>query len=59
MVANFFLVHYNQLPSGKRLNNYGKIHSFYSWVNQLFRLGHGFNSKLLVYRVGPGGWQMS
>ena len=24
------------------------------WVNQLFRLGHGFNSKLLVYqRLSP------
>ena len=25
-----------QLPSDKRLHNYGKMHPFYSWVNPLF-----------------------
>ena len=30
---------------GKHTKNHGKIHH-YLWVNQLFRLGHGFNSKL-------------
>ena len=29
------------LPSGKHTKN-GKIHHFSSWVNPLFRLGHGF-----------------
>ena len=28
-----------EIPSGKRLHNYGKIHHF-QWVNPLFRLGH-------------------
>ena len=41
------------VPSGKRLRNYGKIHPCSSWVNPLFRLGHGFNSKLLVYQRVP------
>ena len=36
---------YLYIPSGKGYHNYGKIHHF-QWVNQLFRLGHGFNSKL-------------
>ena len=30
------------LPSGKHTKNYGKIHHFSSWVNPLFRMGHGF-----------------
>ena len=28
-----------EIPSGKHLHNYGKIHHF-QWVNPLFRLGH-------------------
>ena len=35
-------MNYYELPSGKRLHNYGKSH-FYSWVNQLF-LWAMFNS---------------
>jgi hypothetical protein len=39
-----------ELPSGKRLQNYGK--SMLLWVNPLFRLGHGFKSILYVYQAG-------
>ena len=35
------------LPSGKLTKNYGKS-PCYSWVNQLFRLGHFQVRKLLV-----------
>ena len=44
---------WKRVPSGKRLHNYGNS-PCYSWVYQLFRLGNGFHSKLLVYqRVKP------
>ena len=45
---------YLMLPSGKLSHNYGKS-PFSSWLNPLFRLGHGFNSKLLVYISLPEG----
>ena len=39
------------LSSGKRFHHYEKK-AFYSSVNQLFRLGHGFNCKMLIYQRG-------
>ena len=59
----------NPIPSGKLSQNelerstmlfswvnYGKIHhAEFSWQNQLFRLGHGFNSCLLNYQRVPSG----
>jgi hypothetical protein len=36
-----FTYDFEWLPSGKRTKNYGKS-AFYSWVNQLFNYGHGF-----------------
>ena len=41
------------IPSGKRSHNYGQFTPFSSWVNPLFRLGHGFqfaNCMLVPYR---------
>ena len=35
--------HFYRWCIGKQPHNYGKS-PFYSWVNPLFRLGHGFNS---------------
>ena len=37
------------MPSGKHRKNYGKS-PFYSWVNQVFQLGHFQVRKLLVYQ---------
>ena len=44
--------HWKWIPSGKRTNNSGKS-PFYSWVTQLFRLGHFQVRKLLVYQRVP------
>ena len=47
ILLNYVYCHGLKLPSGKRLitfKNYIENHRF-SWVNQLFRLGHAINSK--------------
>ena len=38
------------IPSGKHTKKLWKITLFCSWVNPLFRRGHGFDSELLVYQ---------
>jgi len=44
---------YVKLPKGiHKTMEYGKIHPLSSWVNPLFRLGHGFNSELLTSPEG-------
>ena len=43
MEVRILTTNFTTYDSGKLTENYGKS-PFYSWVNQLFRLGHGFNS---------------